>query len=183
MSGITNLPEGGKKFKSSNFSSKLKHISKYDREIAALLDNQQTLIDVINNYQYSIRSGSFNKYQQDSALSQMKRNAKFSSGQLKTVKKILTHLTDSGVTEKTANKIRIVRAGDEDLGSTGLAGISSPMRGAGLSNISSPHEEYQSVIKRPLVSIHQLKRDNSISSDPLLEPKTPQRPPIIPLSR
>lgn len=183
MSAIEKLSGGGKKFKVSNFNTKLRSLSKRDSEIAALSDNQKAIISAIDKYQYSIRGGSFSKYQQENALSQMKRGAKLSSAQVQTMKKIINHLADEGNSSKSKHKIRIIKAGDEEIVMTGLAGQNNRPQGSGLSSISAPKDDYSSVIKRPATSIQELMKSKGSGSNLSPESGPPQRPPMIPLSR
>lgn len=183
MSGINKLPGGGKNFKVNKFDAKFKDLSKRDVDIASLSENQKAIINAVNKYQYSIRSGSFTKHQQENALSQMKRGSKLSSSQVKTMKKIINHLADDGSGVKSKHKIRIIKADDEEIIMTGLASHSERPQGPGLSSISKPKDEYNSVIKRPATSIHQIIKNKGLDSTSQSEQKPPQRPPMIPLSR
>lgn len=183
MSLIDKLPGGGKKFKVDNFNTKLKSLIKRDSDIAALSDNQQSIINAVNKYQYSIRSGSFSKYQQENALSQMKRGVKVNSSQVETMKKIIRRLADDGNANRNNSKIRIIKADDEEIVMTGLSSHSERPKGPGLSSISAPREDYNSVIKRPAASIQELIKNKKPNSGPSSTQKPPQRPPMIPLSR
>ncbi|NCB20630.1 MAG: hypothetical protein EOM88_01740 [Clostridia bacterium] len=183
MSYINKLPGGGKKFKVDNFDVKFKKLSTRDSKIAAISDNQKSIINAIKNYQYAIRSGSFSKSQQENALSQMKRGSKFNSDQVNTMKKIINHLAAGSENNEKDSKIRIIKADNEEIVMTGLASHNDRPRGPGLSSLSAPPEDYSSAVQKPVTSVKDLMNKNKVQSESSSTGSSGQRPPMIPLSR
>lgn len=178
MSGVNSLPGGGKDFSTSRFNSKLSYLSKKSSEISPLSDNQKAIMRAVNKYQGAIRRGTFDKSQQNRAIGQIKQAGDLNLSQLKTVKKIINKLADSGEEKVKAPRIRINRADDEDLPGPGLANQSQAHKGSGLSDISSP-KEYSSASSRPVDPT--LKKSTTIKN--LNSRINSSRPPSRPVFR
>jgi len=188
MSGIDSLPGGGKNFSANRFKRKFKYLSDKSKVVSPLSENQESIIEAVNKYQKFIRRGSFGKIQQRRAIRQIKSKESLGIVKLRKVKKIIHKLGEGHVDEVTEPKakeimkpkVRINRAGQEDLPGPKLARLNRARGVSGLSDIYSP-KDYQSAINnRPLVSSRDRTPVTAVPDKPL-----PPRPPSssLPLPR
>lgn len=190
MGVIDHLPGGGSKFRTiagpGSFKAKLKSAVKNTSTLRSLSDNQETIVKAVRKYETMIRKGHFGFNQRNSALSQIQKKSPMTSSEKIVVKKILKHLSEN----TTVSHAHVNRADEVELEGPHLANQPQLANRSGLSGVSSP-EAGDHVLGHPMVSISQMQREHigsGLAGQPgnnsgPSAPKSPSRPPMIPLSR